>query len=145
SFAELVEGAAEAACGLARAGRERDVADAIARAARQQSRERVGHRALETGDGGHAGEADGEAVDVLPNQSDGRTDGQEEAEREPQPSHESLSPRMRASPAQAALPSAPALRRPAAATGAPPRARERRAWRHWPPAAPPAATARRTP
>src|SRR5207249_565497 len=60
------------------AATQRDVAGAVADAPREEREQRVGHRLLEPGDGGHGGEANCEVVNALGGQSDGRTGGQQE-------------------------------------------------------------------
>jgi len=57
----LVERTGGEAARRARAAHEDDVARAIASGSRQELEQRVGHRPLEAGDGGHAGEPRGEA------------------------------------------------------------------------------------
>ena len=52
------------------------VAGPVARTPRNQREQRIGHRLLEPGDGGHAGEPDRQAIDAgLSGQADGRIDG----------------------------------------------------------------------
>src|SRR6266542_1938415 len=63
--ADLVEPAVDEALGRAAAQCQRDVADAIPRAAGQQGEQRIRHGSLVAGDGCHSGETHGQAFGVL--------------------------------------------------------------------------------
>src|SRR5437764_4424537 len=85
---DFVEGTGAESLRGAPTQRERQVARLITGAAGEERPERVHHRLLETGDGGHGGETDREAIDVaLGGQADCGTEGKNECQDHGRRSH----------------------------------------------------------